>query len=130
MFTIEQIEHAHEKVKSGADFPRYIQEIKELGVEGFVTWVKDSSTEYFGANNFTTNSEPKYDELIISENSDNESFQTRLKEHQQGKTDYFAFCKDCAKTGIEKWVARLDDMTCVYYDKAGNEILIEPIPQL
>lgn len=66
MFTVEQIEHAHEKVKSGADFPKYIQEIKELGVVGFVTWVKDSSTEYFGENNFSTNSRPKYDELIIS----------------------------------------------------------------
>ena len=31
MFTLEQIELAHSKVKSGAEFPRYIQEIKELG---------------------------------------------------------------------------------------------------
>ena len=27
MFTVEQINKAHEKVKSGADFPKYIQEI-------------------------------------------------------------------------------------------------------
>ena|SRR5690606_15497998 len=130
MFTIEQIEQAHEKVKSGADFPKYIQEIKELGVIGFVTWVKDSRTEYLGENNFTTNSKPKYDELIISGNSDKENFQTQLKKHQQGETDYFTFCKDCAKTGIEKWVVRLDEMTCIYYDKVGNEILVEQIPQL
>lgn len=31
MFTVEQIETAHAKVKSGADFPNYIKEIKELG---------------------------------------------------------------------------------------------------
>lgn len=32
MFTVEQIKAAHSKVKSGADFPAYIQEIKSLGV--------------------------------------------------------------------------------------------------
>lgn len=130
MFTVEQIEQAHEKVKSGADFPKYIEEIKGLGVICFVTWVKDSRTEYFGENNFNTNSKSKYDELIISKNSDRKSFQTRLKKHQKGETDYLTFCKDCAKTGIEKWIVRLDEMTCIYYDKAGNEILVEQIPQL
>lgn len=33
MFTVEQIEEAHSKVKSGTDFPNYIQEIKNLGVK-------------------------------------------------------------------------------------------------
>ena len=50
MFTVEQIESAHEKVKSGADFPNYIQEIKKLGVLSFETWVFDGHTEYFGKN--------------------------------------------------------------------------------
>lgn len=56
MFTVEQIELAHQKVKSGADFPKYIQEIKQMGVAGFETWVKDSHTEYFGANSYKTRS--------------------------------------------------------------------------
>jgi hypothetical protein len=30
MFTLEQIKQAHSQVKSGADFPRYIQTIKIL----------------------------------------------------------------------------------------------------
>lgn len=67
MFTVKQIEQAHKKVKSGADFPKYIQEIKKLGVKGFETWVKDSHTEYFGDTNFSTQSNPKYDELVISD---------------------------------------------------------------
>lgn len=29
MFTITQIENAHSKVKSGADFPKYIQDLKK-----------------------------------------------------------------------------------------------------
>jgi uncharacterized protein YbcV (DUF1398 family) len=129
MFTIKQIELAHNKIKSGADFPYYIQEIKELGVIGFNTWVKDSHTEYFGINNFSIKSKSKYDELIISDISNKEKFITQLKLHQQGKTDYLTFCKDCAEAGIEKWIVNLNTMTCIYYNKNGDEILVEQIPQ-
>ena len=32
MFTAEEVKTAHSKVKSGADFPAYIQEIKKWGL--------------------------------------------------------------------------------------------------
>lgn len=128
MFTVEQIEQAHQKVKSGADFPKYIQEIKLLGVTGFETWVKDSHTEYFGANNYQTQSKPQYEELTIAEKSNNQKFVDYLKKHQRGETNYFTFCQHCAETGIEKWIVNLEKMTCTYFDKTGNEILVEQIP--
>ncbi|SIT14263.1 DUF1398 domain-containing protein [Chryseobacterium gambrini] len=128
MFTVEQIESAHGKVKTGADFPNYIKEIKELGVKSFETWVKDSHTEYFGENDFKTTSEPQYKDLVIADDSDQEKFIQQLKSHQRGETDYMKFCEDCAETGIEKWIVDLDQFTCIYYDKAGNEILTEEIP--
>lgn len=130
MFTVEQIELAHSKIKSGAEFPKYIQDIKEIGVTAFETWVFDSHTEYFGANDFQTKSKPKYESLAIALNSDKDKFSQYLKIHQKGETDYFTFCKHCAETGIEKWIVDLDKMTCIYYDKAANEILIENVPSL
>ncbi|MCY1659435.1 DUF1398 domain-containing protein [Chryseobacterium sp. SL1] len=128
MFTVEQIESAHGKVKTGADFPNYIKEIKELGVKSFETWVKNSHTEYFGENDFKTTSESQYKDLAIADHSDQEKFIQQLKSHQRGETDYMKFCEDCAETGIEKWIVDLDQFTCIYYDKAGNEILTEEIP--
>ncbi|AZA55753.1 DUF1398 domain-containing protein [Chryseobacterium shandongense] len=128
MFTVEQIEAAHSKVNSGADFPGYIKEIKELGVRSFETWVKDSQTEYFGENGYTVESKPKYDELIIENKVDKELFIKQLKSHQRSETDYMKFCKDCAETGIEKWIVDLDQFTCTYYDQSGNKILTEEIP--
>ncbi|MER3375273.1 MAG: DUF1398 family protein [Allomuricauda sp.] len=128
MFTVEQIELAHTKVKSGAEFPKYIQEIKEIGVTAFETWVMDSHTKYFGKNDFQTKSKPKYEEMEIADHSDKEKFIQYLKIHQKGETDYFTFCKQCAETGIEKWIVNLDKMTCTYYDKAENEILVEIVP--
>ena len=129
MFTIAQIESAHSKVKSGADFPNYISDIKLLGVKGFTTYVSDSHTVYQSADGREIRSEGKYEPMTIAANSDIPHFEAQLKAHQQGKTDYFTFCNDCAETGIEKWVVDLDNMTCIYYDKAGKEILVEPIPQ-
>ena len=129
MFTVEQINQAHEKVKSGADFPKYIQEIKQIGVTSFETWVTDSHTEYFGENNYQTKSLPQYENLTIADSSNREKFCRYLKIHQQGETDYFTFCRHCAETGIEKWFVCLDEMTCTYYDKAKNKILVEPISQ-
>ena len=41
MFTVEQIKTAHSKVKSGADFPSYIKEIKSLGVTHYEAYVTD-----------------------------------------------------------------------------------------
>lgn len=130
MFTVEQIELAHSKIKSGAEFPKYIQDIKGLGVIAFETWVTDSHTEYFGKNNFRIKSKPKYEKIDIVNNGDKDKFLEYLKIHQKGETDYFTFCKHCAQTGIEKWIVRLDEMTCTYYDKVGNEILVEIVPTL
>lgn len=127
MFTVAQIKEAHSKVKSGADFPKYIQEIKNFGVVGFETFVVDSHTEYFGLENFKTQSEAMYANLDINTTPNKEEFVVRLKMHQRGETDYSTFCKDCAATGIEKWIVSLTEMTCIYYDKNGNEILVEQI---
>lgn len=130
MFTVEQIELAHSKVKSGAEFPKYIQDIKEIGVTAFETWVFDSHTVYFGINAFHTESKPKYDFLTVALTSDKDKFGHYLKIHQQGETDYFTFCKHCAETGIEKWIVNLNKMTCTYYDRAQNVLLIENVPSV
>lgn len=128
MFTVKEIQEAHAKVKSGADFPKYIQEIKKMGVTGFETWVKDSHTNYLGNNDFSVQSNPKYDDLTISDDLNKEEFARLLKIHQQGETDYFTFCNHCAETGVEKWIVDLDALTCTYYDKKGDLVLTEQIP--
>lgn len=129
MFTVDQIKTAHSKVKSGADFPAYIQEIKALGVTHYEAYVSDGHTDYHGANGHTATVPAKYDAMEIVTEVNKEVFKAELLAHQQGKTDYLTFIKMCATTGIEKWEIRMDGMTCTYFDISGNEILIEQIPQ-
>lgn len=128
MFTVEQIKTAHSKVKSGADFPAYIKELKELGVIFYEAFVSDGHTDFFGISDFKTSSTAKYDSLQIAETSKPEQFKSDLVAHQQGRTDYLTFCNDCAKSGIEKWAVSMSKMTCTYFDKTGNEILLEKVP--
>lgn len=129
MFTLEQIHTAHSKVKSGADFPAYIQAIKSLGVTQYEAYVTDGHVEYHGSNHHSVISPAKYSPLDIAEIPDKESFKAELLAHQQGKTDYNTFIRMCADKGIEKWIINMEKMTCTYFDKVGNEVLKEVIPQ-
>lgn len=128
MFTPDQIKAAHSKVKSGADFPAYIQDLKKLGVTHYVAFVEDGHTDFFGGSDFKKTSPAKYVALLISEKSNENQFEADLKAHQSGKTDYPTFCNDAAKSGIEKWAVDTEKMTCTYFDKSGHEILVEVIP--
>lgn len=129
MFTVEQIQAAHQKVKSGADFPNYIREIKSMGVTHYEAYVQDGHTDYHGGKGYTATVPAKYEPLIIADTSKIEEFKAELLAHQHGKTDYITFIKMCAETGIEKWEICMDKMTCTYFDKSGGEVLIEQIPQ-
>ena len=128
MFTINQIKKAHAKVQSGADFPKYIQELMQLGVICYDAYVRDGRSIYFGKNDFSIASEAKYADLTVAEISDTEKFKYCIKIHQQGQTNYPTFCNDAAETGVEKWTVDMLEMTCTYYDKAGNKMVVENIP--
>ncbi|WP_447636224.1 DUF1398 domain-containing protein [Flavobacterium microcysteis] len=128
MFTEAQIKQAHSKVKSGADFPAYIQEIKSLGITYYEVYVADGHSEYHGASDYKITTTAKYENLSIADSCDIASFKAGLKAHQQGQTDYITFITMSAECGVEKWEVDTKNMSCTYYDKTGNEILVEQIP--
>lgn len=67
MFTIDQIRSVHSKVRSGADFPQYIRDLKALGVIAYKTFVRDGHTVYRGSKlEDHIASEGKYGALAIA----------------------------------------------------------------
>ncbi len=128
MFTLEQIQAIHAKVKSGADFPHYIQELIQLGVLKYTIHVDNGRTVYSGKNSFTISSDAQYPLLKIELKGNKQKLEHALKIHQQGLTDYPTFCKQAAEAGVEKWVVDMEKMTCAYYDKQENLLVIETIP--
>lgn len=130
MFQLSDIQNAHTKVKTGVDFPKYIQEIKKLGVVRYETFVSDGHITYFGTEDFSLIAPSKHEPVSIALQSDTEEFQKRLKIHQQGGSDYITFWNDAARTGVEKWIIDIQNMTCTYYDVQGNQMLVEKIPEV
>jgi len=128
MFTLQSIKEAHAKVKSGADFPRYIQELKKLGVTYYENYVADGHTQYFGLDNFSITSDPKYTALPVASSSSTDILKQDLAIHQKGGTDYFTFRKQAADFGVDKWTVDIVNLTCTYYNKAGTALLVESIP--
>lgn len=128
MFTIDQITSVHSRVKSGADFPQYIRDLKELGVTCYVAFVEDGRVDYYGNHLQVLEVTGKYDAIVVSDTLNAETFKKELSAHQQGKTDYPDFIRMCAETGISTWEVDIRNLTCTYFDQAGNEVLQEQIP--
>ncbi|AOW09908.1 DUF1398 domain-containing protein [Flavobacterium gilvum] len=128
MFTITQIKEAHSRVKSGADFPAYIQELIALGVQGYDTFVHDGHVEYFGADNHRATANETYETIAVAPFANKERFIEFLVIHQDGQTDYLTFCNHAGQCGIAKWAVDIIEMTCTYFDISGAAILIEKIP--
>lgn len=129
MFTIEQIHEAFEKVKSGVDFPQFIQDLKSIGVTHYDNFVADGRTKYYGINNFMLDGAPKYPAQAINSESSIDKLKHAIYIHQQGQTDYPTFCQQAAEAGVEKWTTHSIEMTVTYFDKQSNKLTTEPIPK-
>jgi len=129
MFTLFQIHEAFAKVKSGADFPQFVQDLKEIGVTHYDNFVSDGRTKYYGLNDFTLEGDPKYPEMQVNDICSSESLKHAILIHQRGQTDYPTFCKQAADAGVEKWTTHMIDMTVTYWDKKGQKLAVEPIPK-
>ncbi|SEG57323.1 Uncharacterized conserved protein YbcV, DUF1398 family [Halpernia humi] len=126
-FNKNQIEKAN--INSNFNFPKLVKELKEIGVTNFKTFVSNGLTEYFDQNNEQISFDG-INNFSISDQLNVAKFEERLKLHQQGGTDFLTFCKDCAENGVDNWVVDLQKMTCTYFDKKGNSVLVEKIPSI
>lgn len=130
MFTINQIKETHSKVKSGADFPKYVQEMKALGVTRYEHFLSDGRIQYFGENDFSVSVPAKWELRTIAKTANAKLLKNYIEIHQQGGSDYPTITKQAAEAGVEKWIVDMIKMTCTYFDTTGNEILVENIPSL
>jgi uncharacterized protein YbcV (DUF1398 family) len=127
MFTLDQINSIHDSLGNAETLPRYLEALKNIGVDYYDSFITDGHSEYFGKGGHKVVSPPVHEKLSIAETSNRESFLKHLDLHNQGKTNYLNMSKGLADSGIEKWTFDTNKMTIAYYDKGGNEILVEAI---
>ena len=127
MFTLKQIEDVHAKVATGADFLQYVQNMKHLGVVAYDLYVVDGHARYLGLDQVVL-SEPAYPQHDIAARGDQQALQQALTMHQAGRTDYPTFCRQAAQAGVERWTIRTGELTCTYYDRQDQILVVEDIP--
>lgn len=129
-FTYKQIHDALVKVKTGADFPQLVKDLKSIGVIYYDSFLTDGHTRYFGTGTFVLEGENTYPEINVSNSSSVAKLKEALQVHQLGKTDYRTFCTQAADAGVEKWRTDITAMTVTYFDRKGNALTVEAIPEV
>lgn len=127
MFTLEQIDDIHDRLASAKTFPEYVRALKAIGVVRCDSYLADGHSEYFGQDGQRVISPPVHELLAVAETSQRETFLQHLGRHERRETTYFEMSSGLAESGIEKWTVDTGRMTMTFYDKAGAEMLIEPI---
>ena len=127
MFTLEQINEIHDRLGRAESLAQYVQALNAIGIETYDSYLLDGHSEYFGKNGYRVVSPPVHEMLTIADTSDREQFLKHLNLHNQGKTSYLEMSKGLADSGIEKWTVDTKNMTMAFYDKSGNEMLVETI---
>ena len=125
MFTLEHINDVHDRLGNAETFTEYVRALKSLGVEGFSSYLSDGHSEYFGRDGYTLESPAVHEQLTIADTGNREQFLEHLHLHAQHKTTYLEMSKGLADSGIERWTVDANKLTMAYYDKAGNELLLE-----
>lgn len=119
MMTEQQLQTAHIKVKTAADFSKYIEDIMGLGMMRCEYIVKDGVVIYFDEYRYRVKSEPMYEPLIIADRSSEARLRNAIALYKERKIDFPAFCHHAAEAGVENWVIDTQRMRCIYYDQAG-----------
>ena len=97
MFTIEQINDAHDRLGTAGTFAQYVRALKSIGVEIYSSYLSDGHSEYFGSGGYTITSPALHEQLMIAEASNGDQFLEHLELHSQQKTSYMELSTGLAK---------------------------------
>ena len=101
--------------------------LKALGVQRYDSYLADGHSEYFGQSGHKVVSPPAHEVLAVAETGQRQTFLEHLRRHEQRQTTYLEMSMGLAQSGIEKWTVDTGRMTMTFYDKAGNEMLVEQV---
>lgn len=127
-FTEQEIRAAYAKTRTGADFPRLIQDLKNLGIISYDHLLETGSNVFHGRGGYTVSLSNMGPSVPVSDQPNAGLLKKYISEHQRGLTNYPQICAQAGQAGVQKWTSDLNAMTCTYFDKSGRTMVVEPIP--
>lgn len=127
MFSIEEIDELHRRLGTAKTLSEYVRALKAIGVAHYDSYLFDGHSEYFGHGGEKVVSPPAHEVLNVAETGQRDAFLEHLRRHERRQTTYLEMSIGLAQSGIEKWTVDTGRMTMTFYDKTGQEMLIESI---
>ena len=127
-FTEQDIRAAYARTRTGADFPRLIQDLKKLGIVSYDHMLKSGSNVFHGQRGQSVSLSNMGPSVSVSDQPDVELLKRHISNHQSGLTNYPTLCGLAGEAGVDKWTSDLLAMTCTYFDTAGRKMHVELIP--
>ena len=128
-FTAESIKAIYSRPRTGAAFPALIRELKGAGVTCYDHLIATGANIFRGSNGSTLTLDKMGPACPVNDRPDVESLKRIISEHQRGLSDYPMLCRLVGEVGVAKWVCDLFAMTCSYFDKSGQKMHVELIPE-
>ena len=127
-FTIEMIKTLKNDPEIRSSFPKFVQELKKIGVNKYEYLVESGVTKYYDEHENSIFSEDDIKINFINNVSSKEKLEKAIKIHQNGETDFQTFLKQAGEAGIIRWECDLAGMNVIYFDRNSNVIIQEKIP--
>ena len=127
-FTEQDIRAAYAKTRTGADFPRLIQDLKKLGIVSYDHMLESGSNVFHGRDRQSVPLSNMGPSVSVNDQAAVELLKKHISKHQRGLTDYPALCGLAGQAGVDKWTCDLLAMTCTYFDRSGRKLHVEFIP--
>lgn len=128
MDTIQQV---YDKVKDSSDYPKLIQNLKDIGITRYEHFVGSGVRIFEADGQEIARYIPKvqYD-IDISEISSTRMILESVQRHVNDEIDYTTFCKQAGRAGVVKWIADLEGMSIQYIDSDNLVLYEETLPSL
>lgn len=127
-FTEQDIRAIYAQVRTGADFPRLIQDLKRLGIVSYDHLLETGANVFHGKAGQSLSLSNMGPSVPVSDQPNAGLLKKYISEHQRGLSNYPQICAQAGQVGVQKWTSDLQAMTCTYFDKSGGTMIVEPIP--
>ncbi|AFJ47199.1 DUF1398 domain-containing protein [Shimwellia blattae] len=111
-----------EQVRSNADFPSFITELRRNDISYYIYFVATGNVKIVTTSDTYMSVKTHRGLIKINQAACSRLVRIVSRRHFSGKTTYDQYCKELAKAGVFKWVVDVNEQMRHYWSK-DNQLL-------